>query len=619
MSRKNIGLMVVIAVTMFIAVLHVFIFAKELNQKITENIYAQLSEVSSQTIISIHAHLNEQLASLSIMSNHLSRMEDLQSETVYLMLADAVRNKGFLRVSVNFPDGSRITHDKIMGSNVSGQEYFIRSMGGEKVIVGPTQSIANPEKVVIVLAVPIYKDGKVIASLSATYDTDNLDKLFNLSFLNNNGYMFIAQSNGTVITNVPSNLHLNKGDNFLDYIRQRCEHQEHYPVVKAQIENGQDSANFIEHTDGEITYINFTKIGISDWYMFTLAHDTVMQEQVLGIEMAVANLGLVLALCVLALCSFIVYTQVSARNTALLNARCFHVLAEQSGNVIFEWDFAKDRINSLSNFKELFGREAITKNSPNEAINAGVIHEDDTAVFAQIFTDIQNGKNVDKVKFRIKDISGSFHWCSLSGVVIKGRNGKPFKAIGSLDNIDKHERETAELRMKASLDVLTGLYNKATTERLVSSILAASCDRNLHAMISADLDNFKNINDSFGHLYGDTVLKEIADDMRTLFRSTDILGRFGGDEFVLFIRDVPNIQFIEDKANEFIEKFDKVYRVGEVEHKITISIGIAFFPYDGRTYEHLYQNADEALYMAKRAGKNMYFLKTQKGSEEKIH
>lgn len=608
MKKRSLTFSAIVGIALVVILFHVTVFSKNLSKIITENIYTQLSEISSQTIVTINAYLDDQLSTLSGMADQISQLEDLQGDAVYALLNSAYQSKSFLRLAVNFPDGSRITHDRQNDGNISDKPYFIKSIAGQTIIDGPSPSIVEPEKTVIILAVPIIRSGEIIASLSATFDIDSLDKLFNLSFFDGSGYMFIAKSDGTIITNVPKNPYLNKDDNFLDYMKAHSQSEEIPIETTEAVEGVAKNGHFTFNTMRERSYVSFMEIGVNDWYLLAFAPEHIMKAQVNSIEFEVISLGIVFAICIVVLVGFIIYTQLIIRNNAILSERCFHELAQQTGKVIFEWDFDKSKITTLNNFKEIFGREAKTVSSPIDAIESGMIYPDDVRIFYKIFTDISTGQNVDTTKFRIKNAKGEFLWCSISGVVIKDKKGNPYKAIGSLENIDKQERESEELREKASVDGLTGLLNKAAMVSAVSAILSSSCSRNTHAIISADIDHFKSINDSFGHLYGDKVLIEVAEMMKNLFRSTDIVGRFGGDEFVIFIRDIPNVEFIKDKITAHLSDFEKTYRVGDVEHKISVSLGVALYPQNGSTYEELYKKADIALYMAKQSGKNVCFL-----------
>ena len=125
-------------------------------------------------------------------------------------------------------------------------------------------------------------------------------------------------------------------------------------------------------------------------------------------------------------------------------------------------------------------------------------------------------------------------------------------------------------------------------------------------MLVIDLDFFKNVNDCYGHLFGDKVLQEFARLLRTLFRSSDILVRFGGDEFVVFLKDIPNTTLLQ-KTRLLSESVQQV-KFWENDYRMTCSIGACFLPENtaGYSFDQLFENADWALYQAKQNGRNQY-------------
>ena len=129
-----------------------------------------------------------------------------------------------------------------------------------------------------------------------------------------------------------------------------------------------------------------------------------------------------------------------------------------------------------------------------------------------------------------------------------------------------------------------------------------------------DVDNFKKINDTMGHAFGDEVLRSLAVRLQSMFRATDIVGRTGGDEFMVFLKDIRDITMIEREGKK-IEQFFHQFEVGEyVKYSVTASVGAAVFPGDGNTFEDLYKSADNALYVSKRHGKNQltFYKKPEK-------
>ena len=157
---------------------------------------------------------------------------------------------------------------------------------------------------------------------------------------------------------------------------------------------------------------------------------------------------------------------------------------------------------------------------------------------------------------------------------------------------------------KSNVDQLSGILNKAATETLISKILEDSTDTDAHAVLIMDIDNFKSINDNFGHAAGDRVIKEVAAELKKTFREMDIVGRIGGDEFMVFIRHVEDIAVIREKAEHIAEAAARSSCIVESLPDITMSIGCSRFPADGTTFRELYEKADKALYTTKRSGKN---------------
>ena len=127
-------------------------------------------------------------------------------------------------------------------------------------------------------------------------------------------------------------------------------------------------------------------------------------------------------------------------------------------------------------------------------------------------------------------------------------------------------------------------------------------------MMMVDVDNFKLINDTYGHMLGDAVLQEISAELQHLFRSDDVIARIGGDEFLIFMRDVQSREIVEQRAEKVIDAFRTVLRQNMDDLRPSCSIGIAFCPEDGSSFEKLFRHSDIALYDAKSRGKNCYMI-----------
>jgi len=163
--------------------------------------------------------------------------------------------------------------------------------------------------------------------------------------------------------------------------------------------------------------------------------------------------------------------------------------------------------------------------------------------------------------------------------------------------------KTKDLMEKADTDLLTGLLNKVATERRVQEYMDAFPNEQA-LMFVLDIDNFKKINDTMGHAFGDEVLRSLGQQITPIFRSTDIIGRIGGDELIILLKNIYQDENLLREA-EKVARFFHEFKAGEyVKYSATASIGCAIFPRDGKDFETMYKAADQALYTAKKRGKN---------------
>ena len=130
-----------------------------------------------------------------------------------------------------------------------------------------------------------------------------------------------------------------------------------------------------------------------------------------------------------------------------------------------------------------------------------------------------------------------------------------------------------------------------------------------------DLDNFKAINDTFGHMFGDTVLTEVAVRLQKLFRIDDIVSRVGGDEFLVYLSRLPDPALLLERASNLVAAMQNILADDLCQHSLSCSVGIAYFPRDAANFLDLYQCCDRALYSATARGKNQYALYDKKSME----
>ncbi|MCI5730286.1 MAG: diguanylate cyclase [Eubacterium sp.] len=182
------------------------------------------------------------------------------------------------------------------------------------------------------------------------------------------------------------------------------------------------------------------------------------------------------------------------------------------------------------------------------------------------------------------------------------------------DKLEQKTREVTDMKSKSRQDALTGLWNRIYTEEAVNEMIAQGAKG---ALLMIDMDNFKAINDNYGHIAGDQTLKMFADTLRSLAGKNDVLCRIGGDEFVVFIKDVTSKDMLGSRASDIISDLSAKLKECKFETNSSVSIGIAQTPGDGMDFDKLYNSADKALYYVKQNGKNSYHFYSDKMKEEK--
>lgn len=186
-------------------------------------------------------------------------------------------------------------------------------------------------------------------------------------------------------------------------------------------------------------------------------------------------------------------------------------------------------------------------------------------------------------------------------------------AISRINNTLESVRHLKEVleeqnswKLKSQIDEMTHLFNKITTEKMVTSVLSEFSQKK-QALIVVDIDNFKSVNDILGHKVGDHIICVVAGVLSSLFRNIDIIGRIGGDEFVVLMRNVPDYNVVTKKAAQLIDLFENKEGLS-IPENISVSVGIAFSDDNDRTFSDLFSKSDQALYMSKKSGKACFSI-----------
>ena len=245
-----------------------------------------------------------------------------------------------------------------------------------------------------------------------------------------------------------------------------------------------------------------------------------------------------------------------------------------------------------------------------------LIHpEDFNDSMKNVYEHITKRTDCYEVELRLRTKDGSYKWISSRGKAVWNENGKAIRLAGSNTDISVRKGAEAVIKKMAYYDVLTGLPNRALFEKKIRSQLLT---KKRFALIYMDLDNFKTVNDTLGHVAGNELLKIISDLMKSIMNDSENIARLGGDEFVILVPEVNSIEEVSYLANKITCLFNKPLTISNKEFNLTASIGIAIYPEDGKDFNSLMKNADIAMYYAKELGKNRCEFFTKEMNERII-
>lgn len=288
------------------------------------------------------------------------------------------------------------------------------------------------------------------------------------------------------------------------------------------------------------------------------------------------------------------------------------IILNQTTDIIFEWDIRNNSLYFSGNWEKKFGYKPIEHWEECSISQILHIHEGDIETLREISIEKLTEVTYREVEVRIEKADGTFIWCRIRVSLQKNKQGIPTKIIGVIADIDEMKKKTHLLQEQARKDTLTDLYNKGTTQSLADEKIVLATEERFCAVIIIDMDNFKQINDAYGHASGDVILTDVATILKRVFHGNEIVGRIGGDEFVVVISDVISRRQIRDKAEQLKKEFNSFLQLDQL--CFSCSIGIALAPKDGHDFYSLYKKADVALYQAKAQGKNTYaFYENQMG------
>ncbi len=287
---------------------------------------------------------------------------------------------------------------------------------------------------------------------------------------------------------------------------------------------------------------------------------------------------------------------------------CKEILMAEKISLLF-WDLETDCVEAELLTEELMASSFSETRYTDFLLHRMAVHPDDRKSFTELirFLEQPQEEYADGVRdflidYRLGSEDAGYQWFHARyRVFFEG--DRPRRVVIFLRNTEEEHQQRKALQRKAGRDSLTGLFNKGRAGELIDRELGRP--RAERVLLAIDLDGFKAVNDTLGHLFGDAVLSDMAISLTEIFHKKDILGRIGGDEFVALLHDVPDRSRIVSLCETIRNQLRRSFDCGNGKTiSVSGSLGIALAPEHGRTFGELFEHADAALYEAKRRGRD---------------
>lgn len=284
---------------------------------------------------------------------------------------------------------------------------------------------------------------------------------------------------------------------------------------------------------------------------------------------------------------------------------------------IWDYDCETKQLFLSSKAKNIIGREY---EEVSKDMIASLIHPNEYPYFEKVNKRCKRGtQDTYEIECRISHKVQGYIWVYIISKWVHDEAGKLTKVAGSITDINEKKKQEEKIKYIAYYDSLTGMPNKNYLKEIFQQ---HTKEKRKSVLIHLDVDNFKFINDSYGHEYGDLALQEIANKLSQIKDNKSQVSRIGADEFLILVSDLQGVENIKAYIRRLKDRFKESIYVKDIEFTVSFSAGIAIYPKDGETFEELLTSADTAMHKAKEKGKRKAVFFDHQFKEllrEKIH
>ena len=612
-SRKIFRSSIIAGAFLFIVItvtIGLMVFRQKLGKLLYEKNLQNVTEIQQLYTEMLRSKFEDQF---SLMETQCIKYEDVDLTDHEAARKIIMTSKGigeFKKLAIVFEDGNGFNLNGKNITNIKNRPYFQESMmSGIQKISNRIELDENLEPTLTLIS-PIKNRER--SAIAGTISYNVLKRIFSSTIFSGLNYSYLIAKDGNIILCNKDKVRNLYNVDFCAYLTANGEKSEK-KMEKIQRDLINNRAGSVQFSDeGEPSLLTYSPLGINDWFIVSVVPYSYIRNQRRDIDLLVFFL---IIFIVVTLSLFILLAYIMLRKSSEIeqaNER-LTIANNQAQTLIFEYDIQKQVINFSGDTQFMLGTEKDRLSI--EFVKAECfkrVHPEDANILEHLIAAIRNGDEEYIAEFRYRNFMNEFFWVRMTGTNVMESEGKVKKFIGSISNVNAQILHEQELKNLAERDKLSNLLNKSAMEHKCRSYINREANGKFCALFIIDLDNFKSVNDSLGHMTGDMAIKDVAKKISLIFSEKDYLSRFGGDEFCILMRFSERftkdevITILKAKAVSLCETLEEDYFNNDITVPVSASIGIALYPDGGSSYEDLFVVADEALYEVKQHGKNGY-------------
>lgn len=627
MKREKKKILPIIIITMLLIfglAYAVIINQYMVTQKELERSNSILSDSAREQARIFETKIECQFGILESFREYMSK-SDFDANGTVMLLNHIVKAGNFYQSGFSYLDGKAVINGGF-SIDISQNEYFKTAVLGKRSI-GYVPSSQIGKKALFVCAIPMYEDEKISGVFFGSCEADGFVPLLISEAYGGKGYSFICDSEGHLLVQPESDSFIWKyyfredSSATLYKALETVSFDDYYSLdeMKENISKGK-GGTFSYHMGNRSRYGIYEPLGYNNWYIYNAIDADMIHYKIKSNTQIAVSTSIIVLMCAMVAAVYFVYNErrhqklvdeekekliekeAAEKRVILEHNERFRIAFKKLVATTWDYDLITHEITQSDLSEEWHGFEKIIKNVPQSFVECGYIHSDSVNDFLAMYDKLFAGEPTAEGVFRVQSLDRQEWWYEhIQYVNLFDINGKPYKAIGMGHDVTEQHRLAKEVKV----DPLTGLLNHKATIIGIKELLKGTTNEITSALFMIDVDNFKEVNDTLGHKVGDDVLVRISEIIKAEFCKDDVVGRIGGDEYLVLMSNISSTEEAEKRAADLVSSLQMNCNIGDEQVTLSSSVGVAIHN-ERESYDSLYLRADKALYRAKNAGRNRY-------------